>query len=111
MQPWPCQDCQWPRSGKEDRQNAHRSIGIVSTREQRSLQNICTNQNIYLSDAAGAQGISAVTDGINNAQAGISTIAKALLTGQTAPADARQQVEDGLVAAGSALSNITSYVL
>ena len=74
------------------------------------IENYCTYQK-HSSDATGSEGISGVTDGINNAQAGIATIAKALLTGQKAPADARQQVEDGLTSAGSALASINSYVL
>ncbi|KAK7678074.1 hypothetical protein QCA50_013479 [Cerrena zonata] len=60
------------------------------------------------SDPAGSQGISAVSDGLSNAQAGIATIAKSLFTGQAAPADARQQVADGLTAAGTALASINS---
>ncbi|KAH8099915.1 hypothetical protein DFH11DRAFT_1737484 [Phellopilus nigrolimitatus] len=46
--------------------------------------------------------------GLNSAQSGISTIAKALLTGQTAPADARDQVGQGLSTAQTALSGVNS---
>ncbi|CAL1714152.1 unnamed protein product [Somion occarium] len=60
------------------------------------------------SDPAGSDSISQVSDGIANAQDGISQIAKSLFTGQQAPADARQQVEDGLTTATTALANITS---
>lgn len=49
-------------------------------------------------------------DDVSGAQAAIGVIAKALLTGQKAPADARDQVKDNLVAAGTALGSITSYV-
>jgi len=46
--------------------------------------------------------------GLQSAASGIETIAIALISGQTASADARQQVGDGLDQAKSALGNITS---
>lgn len=60
------------------------------------------------SDADAAASIQPVQDSISSAQSAIGTIAKSLLTGQQAPDDARDQVKDGLVAAGTALGNITS---
>ncbi|KAI0806704.1 hypothetical protein C8Q74DRAFT_1212863 [Fomes fomentarius] len=59
-------------------------------------------------DADAAASIQPVQDSISSAQSAIGTIAKSLLTGQQAPDDARDQVKDGLVAAGTALGNITS---
>ncbi|KAK0490287.1 hypothetical protein IW261DRAFT_1412857 [Armillaria novae-zelandiae] len=56
----------------------------------------------------------AVTDaqtGLDSASAGIKTIATSLLTGQTAPADARDQVKNGLLAAQTALNGITTQVV
>ncbi|PBL01710.1 hypothetical protein ARMGADRAFT_953778 [Armillaria gallica] len=53
----------------------------------------------------------AVTDaqtGLDSASSGIKTIAASLLTGQTAPADARDQVKNGLLAAQTALNGITT---
>ncbi|KAK0455703.1 uncharacterized protein EV420DRAFT_556962 [Desarmillaria tabescens] len=53
----------------------------------------------------------AVTDaqtGLDSASAGIKTIAAALLTGKTAPADARDQVKNGLLSAQTALNGITT---
>jgi len=44
---------------------------------------------------------------LDSASAGIKTIAASILTGQTAPASARDQVGAGLKNALSALSNIT----
>ncbi|KAL4251058.1 hypothetical protein ABKN59_006219 [Abortiporus biennis] len=60
------------------------------------------------SDAAGSQSISTVSDGISSAQSAIGQIAAALLTGQQAPAAARDQVAAGLTQATQALANITS---
>ena len=51
-----------------------------------------------------------MTSSISGAQSAIGTIAKALLTGQTAPADARDQVKSNLLAAQSTLAGITSCV-
>ncbi len=56
----------------------------------------------------------AVTDaqtGLDSASSGIKTIAASLLTGQTAPADARDQVKNGLLAAQTALNGITTQVV
>ena len=64
--------------------------------------------NTTNSDAAASAGIQSVTSSISGAQSAIGTIAKALLTGQTAPADARDQVKTNLLAAQSTLANITS---
>ncbi|KAA1474615.1 hypothetical protein DENSPDRAFT_931784 [Dentipellis sp. KUC8613] len=52
--------------------------------------------------------IQTVQDGIAGAQGAVGVIAKALLSGQTAPADARDQVAGNLTSATTALSTITS---
>ncbi|GLB43718.1 hypothetical protein LshimejAT787_1402300 [Lyophyllum shimeji] len=62
------------------------------------------------SDAASATAAQDAQTGLKSAQDGIATIAKALLTGQSAPAAARTQVEDGLNAAKTSLASITSFV-
>ncbi|KAI1792785.1 hypothetical protein LXA43DRAFT_316091 [Ganoderma leucocontextum] len=59
-------------------------------------------------DATASAGIESVTSSVSGAQSAIGTIAKALLTGQTAPAAARDQVKSNLLAAQSALAGITS---
>ncbi|KZV91354.1 hypothetical protein EXIGLDRAFT_719417 [Exidia glandulosa HHB12029] len=46
--------------------------------------------------------------GLDGASSGIKTIALALVSGQTAPADARDQVEAGLTQAKTALDSISS---
>ena len=60
------------------------------------------------SDASVTSAASAAMSGLTTAQQGIETIASALLQGQTAPADARTQVGNGLTAASQALGNVTS---
>jgi len=60
------------------------------------------------SDPAAASAAATAQGGLQDASAGIKTIAGALLTGQTAPADARDQVSQGLTTADTALGNITS---
>ncbi|KAK0492791.1 hypothetical protein EDD18DRAFT_1465305 [Armillaria luteobubalina] len=57
-------------------------------------------------DAATA--VTGAQTGLDSASAGIKTIAASLLTGQTAPADARDQVKSGLLAAQTALNGITT---
>ncbi|KAI0806709.1 hypothetical protein C8Q74DRAFT_1312793 [Fomes fomentarius] len=59
-------------------------------------------------DPTAAASIKPVQDNVSGAQAAIGVIAKALLTGQKAPAEARDQVQDNLVAAGTTLGSITS---
>lgn len=59
-------------------------------------------------DTTGASQISTVSDGLNQASAGITQIATALFTGQAAPAAARDQVEQGLNSAFEAASSIVS---
>ena len=49
-------------------------------------------------------------DSVSGAQDAIGVIAKALFTGQAAPASARDDVRSNLEAAGTALASITSYV-
>ncbi|EJD01795.1 uncharacterized protein FOMMEDRAFT_156920 [Fomitiporia mediterranea MF3/22] len=60
------------------------------------------------SDSSVTSATSDALTGINSAQDGIATIAKALISGQTAPADARDQVGQGLTTAQNALNGITS---
>jgi hypothetical protein len=52
--------------------------------------------------------IGTASSALQSASDGIKTIAGALLSGQTAPASARDQVGTGLETALSALSNVTS---
>ncbi|KAJ7735123.1 hypothetical protein DFH07DRAFT_928211 [Mycena maculata] len=58
-------------------------------------------------DPTTATQVAAAQAGLSSASDGIKTIAAALFTGQTAPASARTQVQTGLLAAQSALGNIT----
>lgn len=63
------------------------------------------------SDPAVTSAASTALTGLNSAKSGIETIAEALITGQTAPAAARDQVASGLESASTALGGINSYVL
>jgi len=49
--------------------------------------------------------------GLQDAASGIRTIAGSIISGELAPADARDQVASGLGAAKTAFNSITSYVL
>ncbi|KAI0719805.1 hypothetical protein C8T65DRAFT_635210 [Cerioporus squamosus] len=60
------------------------------------------------SDAATAASVQTVSDSVTGAQGAIGVIAKALLTGQAAPAAARDQVAGNLTAAHDALAAINS---
>ncbi|KAK0205870.1 hypothetical protein DFS33DRAFT_1372397 [Desarmillaria ectypa] len=55
-----------------------------------------------------AAAVSSAQTGLDSASAGIKTIAGSLLTGQAAPAAARDQVKNGLLSAQSALNGITT---
>ncbi|KAF5374297.1 hypothetical protein D9758_004589 [Tetrapyrgos nigripes] len=55
-----------------------------------------------------ASAVSTASDGLNSAQAGIKTIGGAIVSGQTAPADARDQVGTGLTDALTALDGLDS---
>ncbi|PIL28947.1 hypothetical protein GSI_08994 [Ganoderma sinense ZZ0214-1] len=72
---------------------------------QKTLKTLSTQT---ANDATASAGVQSVTSSISGAQSAIGTIAKALLTGQTAPADARDQVKSNLLAAQSTLAGITS---
>ncbi|KAI0061075.1 hypothetical protein BV25DRAFT_787629 [Artomyces pyxidatus] len=61
-----------------------------------------------LSNSPDASNVQSVTDGISGAQGAIGVIGKALLTGQSAPADARQEVSGNLTIATTALGKISS---
>ena len=54
-----------------------------------------------------ATNVASASSALDSASAGIKTIAGAILTGQTAPASARDQVGQGLQNALSALQNVT----
>ncbi|KAI0708675.1 hypothetical protein C8Q76DRAFT_799905 [Earliella scabrosa] len=59
-------------------------------------------------DPEAAAGVQSVQDSVSGAQDAIGVIAKALFTGQAAPASARDDVRSNLEAAGTALASITS---
>ncbi|KAJ7735119.1 hypothetical protein DFH07DRAFT_967355 [Mycena maculata] len=59
------------------------------------------------SDPTTATQVAAAQAGLSSAGDGIKTIALAIVTGQNAPAAARNQVQQGLLDAQSALGNIT----
>ncbi|RDX52503.1 hypothetical protein OH76DRAFT_1454323 [Lentinus brumalis] len=60
------------------------------------------------SDSAALASVQSAASSVTGAEAAIGVIAKALLTGQAAPADARDQVAANLTAAHDALAAITS---
>ncbi|KAJ6549798.1 hypothetical protein B0H19DRAFT_1031434 [Mycena capillaripes] len=62
---------------------------------------------IDTTDPATASAVTAAQAGLTSAGAGIKTIALSLVTGQAAPASARDQVQTGLLAAQTALAGIT----
>ncbi|KAF7349113.1 hypothetical protein MVEN_01433500 [Mycena venus] len=62
---------------------------------------------IDTTDPATASAVTAAQAGLSSASDGIKTIAQSLVTGQTAPASARDQVGAGLLAAQTALTGIT----
>ncbi|KAF8173799.1 hypothetical protein K438DRAFT_1728277 [Mycena galopus ATCC 62051] len=62
---------------------------------------------IDTTDPATATAVTAAQAGLTSAGDGIKTIALALVTGGTPPADARDQVKSGLANAQTALSSIT----
>ncbi|KAH9885282.1 hypothetical protein C8Q73DRAFT_660125 [Cubamyces lactineus] len=72
---------------------------------QNTLKKVQTD---VASDAAASSSVQTAIDSIDGAQGAIGVIAKALLTGQTAPAEARTQVQGNLTAAHDALTSITS---
>ncbi|KAF9002755.1 hypothetical protein BDQ17DRAFT_1356756 [Cyathus striatus] len=59
-------------------------------------------------DAATTSAVTTAQTGLKSAQAGIGQIALALVTGQDPPASGRQQVQDGLQSAQTALNSINS---
>ncbi|KAJ3991675.1 hypothetical protein F5050DRAFT_1812286 [Lentinula boryana] len=59
-------------------------------------------------DAATTSAVATAQSGLTSAGDGIKTIAAALLQGQTAPADARNQTGEGLETALTALSGLNS---
>ena len=63
--------------------------------------------SILSSSGTDATAVASAGTALDSASAGIKTIAASLLTGQSAPASARDQVGAGLQDALSALSNVT----
>jgi len=59
-------------------------------------------------DAAASTAVTTAQSGLKDAQSGIATIAKALITGQAPPAASRDQVQAGLNNAQTALTGINS---
>ncbi|KAI0664135.1 hypothetical protein C8Q70DRAFT_1049649 [Cubamyces menziesii] len=72
---------------------------------QNTLKKVQTD---VASDATASSSVQSAIDSIDGAQGAIGVIAKALLTGQTAPAEARTQVQGNLTAAHDALTSIDS---
>ncbi|KAI9056409.1 hypothetical protein FKP32DRAFT_1599138 [Trametes sanguinea] len=66
------------------------------------------SQQLAQSDPTSAASVESAADSISGAQGAIGVIAKALLTGQTAPAEARNQVLGNLTAAHDTLAAINS---
>jgi len=101
------------KAGKTDK----RQIGGIKCNVARlqTVSNLAASSNAVkkvataaASDATTADAAQTAQTGLTGAKGGIATIAKSLLTGQAAPAAARTQVLDGLNAAKTALSGITS---
>ncbi|KAI0327523.1 hypothetical protein GY45DRAFT_1109795 [Cubamyces sp. BRFM 1775] len=72
---------------------------------QNTLKKVQTD---VASDATASSSVQSAIDSIDGAQGAIGVIAKALLTGQAAPAEARTQVQGNLTAAHDALTSIDS---
>ncbi|TBU45327.1 hypothetical protein BD309DRAFT_956481 [Dichomitus squalens] len=79
-------------------------VGALATM-QGTLSELASSAS---SDPATAAGVQSVQSDVTDAQQAIGTIAKALFTGQTAPASARDQVKSALLSANSTLSGLTS---
>ncbi|PSR75683.1 hypothetical protein PHLCEN_2v8974 [Hermanssonia centrifuga] len=62
------------------------------------------------SDPVSSAAVSSAQAGISSAESAIGGIALSIITGQTAPAADRTQVESGLTAVGAGLGNITSHI-
>ncbi|KAI0672366.1 hypothetical protein C8Q78DRAFT_990824 [Trametes maxima] len=77
--------------------------GLAAT--QGTLKKLTT---ALANDTDAADGIKSVKDSVSGAQGAIGVIGKALITGQKAPAEARDQVQGNLTAAHDALSGINS---
>jgi len=73
-----------------------------------ATRSVKTLQSKLSSDAVNGPLINTVASGISTASSGISDIAAALFTGQTAPAASRDQVRAGLTSAIEAMGNITT---
>jgi len=84
--------------------NVARLKTVAGLRQATTAVNKLVNSN----DPAAASAATTAQGGLQDASAGIKTIAGALLTGQGAPAAARDQVQQGLTTADTALGNITS---
>jgi hypothetical protein len=71
------------------------------------MQRLSFELAMLTSRGADAAAVAAASSDLSSASAGIKTIASSLLTGQAAPASARDQVGAGLKGALSALTNVT----
>ncbi|KAI0342495.1 hypothetical protein BDW22DRAFT_204055 [Trametopsis cervina] len=69
---------------------------------------LATLKSETASDPATSAAVAAAQGGLNTANQGVATIAKAIITGQNAPAAARTQVEDGLNTVLTSIQNATS---
>ncbi|KAJ8093188.1 hypothetical protein PM082_020673 [Marasmius tenuissimus] len=67
-----------------------------------------TLKKVDTTDPAAAEAVTTAQGGLKSAGDGIKAIAAALITGQAAPADARDQVSAGLQTAGDALTALQS---
>ncbi|KAI0265308.1 hypothetical protein BC834DRAFT_843584 [Gloeopeniophorella convolvens] len=85
--------------------NANR-LGIVLT--LKSASGTAKGLATSLANTSDATNVQAIQTGIKGAQGAIDVIGKALLSGQTAPADARNQVQGNLTSAIDALSRFNS---
>ncbi|KAJ7165597.1 hypothetical protein C8R43DRAFT_1104199 [Mycena crocata] len=100
------------------------SAAVAAPIEQRQLGNLACNidrfkivtalastggavKKIDTTDPATATAVAAAQAGLTSAGDGIKTIALSLITGKAAPADARDQVKQGLLDAQTALTGIT----
>ncbi|KAJ8469177.1 hypothetical protein ONZ45_g16977 [Pleurotus djamor] len=95
----------------EARQIGNLTCNVARLRIVGALASASSNVNkISTADAATASAVADAKDGLSSANAGIKTIAGAIITLQKAPATARDQVEAGLLKTQGALQSITTFV-
>lgn len=73
-----------------------------------TISNIQQIASVGSSDPAVTNATTTALNGLSSAESGIQTILEAIFAGQKAPADARDQVGDGLTVAQNALDSINS---